>query len=85
MKYYKDDIVEVINLSKYSDQFFRLGWKYHVFCDQGKSNLVRLIDNPERWRAIESYSVMLYKRPFKNTIKYFLESNFLTKYFLRKS
>jgi len=69
MIYFKDDIVEVINLDSYDGTFqVRVGQKYYIYC-KSWGEYVQLKSVESKWANVHVLNVALYSRPLKNYFK----------------
>ena len=72
MKYYKGDIIEVLNLCQYDDQQYTVGFKYRVKSGTYGGDQINVYN--ERVRIDHTYikhnQIMLYHRPLRNWFNY---------------
>lgn len=75
MRYFKDDVVELLSLTEYQDQWYTVGFKYRVKTGSYGSDPQINVYNPKTssYYIMSHNQIMLYHRPLKNWIKYFLK------------
>lgn len=74
-RYYKGDIVEVLNLKKYDSQHTSVGERFYVKRTSVNPNVGVLLNNEIHYHCFFYESqICLYKRPLKNKILNFIDS-----------